>query len=218
MSGGRFSFSYSHSSMFDPSMHPPEAQYWDLRYLKGETGWNLNSLSPPLVHFIHSLPETAKNWHILFPGSGESPDPAFWYNNGFKNTFALDFSSEARKLFLDKNPTFPSQQFLCTDFFCLPPENWDLILEQTFFCALPPSLRKDYVEQMYRILKPGALLAGVWFNRHFEQNGPPYGSSVHENIDLFSLGFDIISAEPCSHSVKPRAGTEYWMIFRKIEI
>ena len=42
---------------------------------------------------------------------------------------------------------------------------YDLILEQTFFCALDPSLREKYVEKCYDLLNDDGKIAGVFFNK-----------------------------------------------------
>ena len=45
---------------------------------------------------------------------------------------------------------------------------YNLIIEQTFFCALDPSLRGSYVEKMHSLLADGGKIAGVLFDKEFE--------------------------------------------------
>jgi hypothetical protein len=49
---------------------------------------------------------------------------------------------------------------------------YDLIVEQTFFCALHPSLRNQYVQKTYTLLNTNGKLVGVLFNKYFETDGP----------------------------------------------
>ena len=67
---------------------------------------------------------------------------------------------------------------------------YDLVLEQTFFCALDPAKRKDYVEKMYELITPKGKLAGVLFDREFE-GGPPFGGRKNEYENLFKTKFKI---------------------------
>lgn len=43
-----------------------------------------------------------------------------------------------------------------------------VLMEQTFFCAINPSLRKDYVAKMHELLAPNGKLVGVLFDKEFE--------------------------------------------------
>jgi len=85
-------------------------------------------------------------------------------------------------------------------------------VEQTFFCALDPSLRKDYVAKMVELLKPGGKLVGLLFDRQFEEAGPPFGGSKAEYEELFSGKLQISTLAPCYNSIGPRAGTELFLI------
>jgi len=69
-------------------------------------------------------------------------------------------------------------QVLLGDFFNHKGE-YDLIIEQTFFCALPPTMRQKYVWKMHELLAKDGILAGLLFNRKFEVS-PPFGGSQEE--------------------------------------
>ncbi len=45
---------------------------------------------------------------------------------------------------------------------------YELVLEQTFFCAINPSLRKNYVAKMKELLLLNGKLVGVLFDWQFE--------------------------------------------------
>ena len=92
---------------------------------------------------------------------------------------------------------------------------YDFIFEQTFFCALDPSLRERYVTKMNELLKPGGQLAGVMFNRVFEEDGPPFGGTKEEYEQRFSPFFDIKKMELCYNSILPREGNELFVRLQK---
>ncbi len=91
---------------------------------------------------------------------------------------------------------------------------FDLILEQTFFCALSPALRKDYALKMHELLTPGGKLAGVLFDKDFG-GGPPFGGYAEEYRALFEPLFRIRTLAPCYNSIPPRAGTEVFILLEK---
>jgi copper chaperone CopZ len=91
---------------------------------------------------------------------------------------------------------------------------YDWIIEQTFFCALPPTMRPKYVWKMHQLLAPKGKIAGLLFNREFEE-GPPFGGNKVEYINLFSGAFTIEKMEVCANSVAPRANSELFIELEK---
>jgi SAM-dependent methyltransferase len=91
---------------------------------------------------------------------------------------------------------------------------YDLIVEQTFFCALDPSRRSDYVQQTARLLRPGGKLVGLLFDRDFG-GGPPFGGHAEEYRRLLEKKFELITLAPCYNSIAPRAATELFLIAEK---
>lgn len=187
------------------------AEYWNERYLSGSTGWDIGGPSPALMHFLErTVPKDAQ---VLIPGAGNAYEAIEAFRKGYKHIFVIDWAPEARKNFLEKYSDFPPDQYLSEDFF-EHQGHYDFILEQTFFCALDPSLRMNYVKQMHRLLKPGGMLAGLWFDWDFE-GGPPFGGHLNEYKTLFSPVFTELAAYPCAESIAPRTGREVWMEWRQ---
>jgi len=91
---------------------------------------------------------------------------------------------------------------------------YDLILEQTFFCALPPTMREKYVLKMYLLLAKKGLLVGLSFNKKFE-SGPPFGGSLTEYQKLFKNHFTFLQLDLCLNSIKPRSNSELFVEFVK---
>jgi hypothetical protein len=94
-------------------------------------------------------------------------------------------------------------------------QKFDLILEQTFFCAIPPSMRVDYVSKMNDVLHSKGKIAGLLFDFPLTQEGPPYGGSKEEYLSLFSEKFTIKTIERAHNSIKPRQNKELFFIFEK---
>jgi len=183
--------------------------YWTNRYVNKQTGWDLGEISPPLKIYIDNIRN--KNLKILIPGAGNAHEAAYLFKLGFKNTYVLDISEYPLNEFKKRNPEFPSDQLLVEDFF-LHQSNYDLIIEQTFFCAIPPYLRENYVTKMAELLNSTGKLIGLLFNTAFESEGPPFGGNINEYQNLFSSKFIIEKMEICPDSIKPRLGNELFFV------
>ena len=106
----------------------------------------------------------------------------------------------------------------------------DFISEHTFFCAIDPSARPQYVERMEVWLKPGGYLLGNFFvlserdagslpglSLTSTGEGPPFATTVSELRRLFASGFEEISLRPATTSEPDRRpGMEWIGIFRRL--
>ena len=191
-----------------------EKSFWDSRWQQQLTGWDLGEVSPPLKSYIDKLENKALK--ILIPGCGNAYEAEYLWQKGFHNTYIVEISELAVKSFLKRYPVFPENQIFIQDFFELKGQ-YDLIIEQTFFCAINPQMRKAYTEIMYELLKPGGKLAGLLFNRDFE-GGPPFGGSKEDYEKLFSTKFEINTLINAVNSVKPRENSELFFEFTKKQL
>jgi thiopurine S-methyltransferase len=180
------------------------SDYWNTRYVQNKTGWDIGYANP--IHIDYVLNNIGKSARILIPGAGSGYELSKLWEKGFTNVFAIDLSVEAKERFLFQNPSFPENQYLVGDFFELR-QKFDLILEQTFFCAIDPQLRNGYVEKTWNILNTNGKLFGVLFSANFE-GGPPFGGNIQEYEELFISKFSILKLKNCEESIFPRQGKE----------
>lgn len=187
-------------------------EYWESRYLERRTGWDLGRISPPLQSYVDQLNDPEIK--ILIPGAGNSYEAEYLFLKGFKNVYVLDFAMEPLLNLQKRIPAFPKENLIRQDFF-MHTGSYDLILEQTFFCALPVNMRSAYSEKTYELLNPGGRLVGVLFDINFLGEGPPFGGNRKEYKCYFEKHFTIEVLEPCFNSIGPRQGTELFFIFKK---
>ena len=189
-----------------------DKDYWNDRYTKGESSWDIGYVSTPLKEYIDLLDN--KNISILIPGCGNAYEAEYLLQKGFNNITLIDISTVAAEAVKEKFASYGDKlKVIRGDFFELQ-QKFDLILEQTFFCALDPSLRKNYAAKMYDLLKQDGKLAGLFFNRSFDDS-PPFGGNKEEYMNLFAPLFDILVMEKAYNSIERRMGTELFMIARK---
>lgn len=184
-----------------------DKEYWENRYREQQTGWDAGSITTPLKEYFDQLEN--KELEILIPGGGSGHEASYLHKQGFTNVHLLDVAEQPLKNFKKNHPDFPDEHLHQEDFFEHSGQ-YDLIVEQTFFCALNPVMREDYVKKMKTLLKPGGKLVGVLFNCEMNE-GPPFGGSAGEYAALFKKHFREVSIEPCYNSIPPRAGNEVFI-------
>ena len=182
--------------------------YWNNCYQNNDTGWDLGKISTPIEAYFSQLKN--KELPILIPGGGNGHEAEYLLRKGFKNVFVVDISPFAIFNIKERVPNFPINQLFNKDFFKLN-GTFDLIVEQTFFCAIDKNLRPAYAKKMAELLHLGGKLVGLLFDAPLNEEHPPYGGSPDEYVKYFEPYFDIEIMEPCYNSVGPRSGREVWI-------
>jgi len=188
-----------------------DQDYWDKQYTSNATGWDLGKVSPPIKEYVDTLKD--KNISILIPGCGNSHEAEYLLSQGFTNITLIDIAPTLVENLQKKFKNYPNIKIVLGDFFAHQGK-YDLIIEQTFFCALPPTMREKYVVEMHKILKEKGLLVGLLFDKTFE-SGPPFGGSKAEYEQLFKDYFEFEIMETCHNSIAPRANSELFIELQK---
>lgn len=197
-------------------MEPSQEQYWTERYKDQRTGWDIGYPSTPLVAYFDQL--KSKEISILIPGAGNAYEAQYLHEQGFQNVFVLDISKTPLRALKERVPTFPEAHLLHGDFFEHKGQ-YNLIIEQTFFCSFEPTIenRQSYALQMSRLVKQGGRLVGLWFNHALsEEQGRPFGGTREEYLGYLSPYFKVAVFEDCYNSIPPRMGKELFGIFEAI--
>lgn len=190
---------------------PLDQEYWDAQYKAQATGWDLGEIAPPIKSYIDTL--TNKDIAILIPGCGNSYEADYLLEKGFTNINVIDIAPTLVENLKQKFAANSNIKIILGDFF-EHQGSYDLIIEQTFFCALPPTMRQKYVWKMHQLLAENGILAGLLFNRTFEVS-PPFGGSKEEYENLFNGAFDFLKIDVAQNSIAPRANSELFFEFKK---
>lgn len=185
-------------------------KFWEERFINNDTPWDIGSPSTPIAEYLDQIQN--KEIKILIPGAGNAYEAEYAFKTGFKNVYVLDITESAINNFKTRFPEFPAENCILQDFF-EHDEKYDLIIEQTFFCALDPVLRNKYVVKMHQLLNKDGHLAGVLFNGNLNNDRPPFGGSTKEYKELFEKLFDLKIMKECYNSIKPRNGRELFINF-----
>ena len=87
--------------------------------------------------------------------------------------------------------------------------HFDLVYERTFLCALAPSRWNEHATRVASLLRPGGLLAGIFFYGE-EPDPPPHPLSAERANEIFGKDFRLRKSDPIRDSLPIFAGQEQW--------
>lgn len=194
---------------------------WQSRYESNDIPWDKGSAAPAISQVDKQLPNLlASGTKVLVPGCGLGRDAVEIAAKGCCVT-GVDIAPLAVQRATTLAPEGLDVTFLEADL--LEPKEgllsaFDVIWEHTCFCALPPALRRSYVESMWRMLRPNGCLVGVFFiNPDEEEQGPPYKASREEICAVFGSHFRIEWEQEPSVHYDGREGREWLMLFHRLD-
>jgi SAM-dependent methyltransferase len=184
-----------------------DAGYWNQRYVEGRTGWDLGGPPPALRRVIAENPLNPGGLRVLVPGAGRGHDAIAWAAAGHE-VVAVDFAplavAAARELAAARGVTM---EVIEADVFALPVSlggSFDVVWEQTCFCAIPVERRGEYARAMAAMLRPGGQLVALLWN-HGKAGGPPFDVRREDVEGVFPPLFGVERIEAVSDSAAGRA-------------
>lgn len=161
-----------------------DADIWETRYRRGDTGWDRGDVSPALYHWLDS--GVVAPCRILVPGCGRGYEVVQLTAAGF-DVLAVDIAPSAvasvRKLLEKEALRAQVTEADLLRFDLTRPV--DAIYEQTCLCALPPARWPDYERRLHAWLRPGGLLLAL-FMQTGEEGGPPFHCDIADMRRLFA--------------------------------
>ncbi|RQO32449.1 SAM-dependent methyltransferase [Taibaiella sp. KBW10] len=191
---------------------PLDKTYWNTQWENEQIGWDIGYAAPAIVAYMQQYPN--KEARILIAGCGNAYEAEALCDMGFKHITLVDIAPKAVLLLQEKFADKPEINVVLGDFFEHEGQ-YDLMIEQTFFCAIPPGKRTDYAQQARKLLSDKGKIIGLLFDRRFEQQGPPFGGCPCEYKPVFNPYFEIKTMDLCTNSIKPREHQEVFIILNK---
>lgn len=193
-----------------PKLDSATPEFWEVRYRADFTPWDAGKVPLQVQAFVA---QQTKALRTLVPGCGSGYEIACFAQAGW-DVLGVDFSSAALTRARARLGQY-AHLTACTDFFALtasPP--YEAIYERTFLCALKPSLRAEYAQQVARLLGPSGLLFG-YFYYDDKQGGPPFAITPQELDTLLVPNFERVESTPVTDSIAIFVGKERWEVWRR---
>ncbi len=178
-----------------------QREFWLERWQLNQIGFHSEDINPYLPRFWPDF-KLAADSRVLVPLCGKSKD-MLWLKNQGHAVAGVELSPLAVEAFFAENrlkvnktsqaPFTVSQaeaiRLYCGDFFDLRPaqlDGIDAVFDRAALVALPPALRKNYVNQLRSLLKPGVKILLVAFDYdQDEMPGPPFCVPAQEIEALY---------------------------------
>lgn len=190
---------------------------WEARYREADTPWDLGDAAPALRAALDADLIPAGRW--LVPGCGRGQDAVALARTGRAVT-ALDVAplamADCVKLAAASGAALETVVGDALAFAPDPAARYDGVWEHTFLCALEPSDRPGWAKAVARWLRPGGMLAGLFY-AHGREGGPPFHTDPDEVRRLLARDFEEVEFSVTPHSPERRIGTEWFGRFRRRE-
>jgi SAM-dependent methyltransferase len=188
--------------------------FWEQRYQRQQTPWNICQPAPPLVSFYQQNASMMSVGNMIVVGCGHGHDAAYFAYKGFDVT-GLDFVPEA---LLHAEARYGQQvKWVEGNLFQLPEHlihQFDYVVEHTCFCAIHPEDRQQYAHAVSTLLKPQGVFLGLFW-AFVDPDGPPWPSHEDELKSLFDPYFQIETLSRPQNSIQSRLNQELLGFFRK---
>ncbi len=184
-----------------------ELSYWQSRWEKGNTGWHMQKVYPPLIRYRDTL-AIYKGASVLVPLCGKSLDLQ-WFMEQECEVTGVDISEQAARSFFEKQgleftigqkndfTIYRSDrlQFWVGDFLKLKPsyiDTPDLIYDKAALIALPPDRRRTYASHLQDFTgEQTQIFLNAFEYDQTEMTGPPFAVHSREVESLFGDRFTI---------------------------
>ncbi|PAU95144.1 hypothetical protein CK503_02795 [Aliifodinibius salipaludis] len=185
-----------------------EISYWQSRWRKGNTGWHMDTVYPPLPTLWSRL-GIKSDARVLVPLCGKSLD-LLWLAKHSETVTGVDVSPKAlHQVMQQHNEPFvqdsshgftiyrsDSLELWEGDFVKLPVTQippQDLIYDKASIIALPPEQRPHHAKKIIDLCNTDTqILIQTFEYNQSEMNGPPFSVDEQELQKLFGNQFELV--------------------------
>ena len=193
--------------------------FWQALYDTNDTRFDLRGPSTPFTDWLDAA--QPRPGRAIVPGCGRGHDVVELARRGWE-AIGVDFAPTAiadGRIGALVAGVAERARFVEEDVFGLGPQHdqsFDLLFEQTCYCAIEAHRRDEYARLAARLVKPGGVLAFVVFPVDGRTGGPPFNIGVDEVPLRFAASFDLVSIGPPPRASAPaRTGKELFAVFRR---
>lgn len=203
-------------------MNDDNSRTWEDHWAQGHIPWDAGRASPSLDGFLtdHVVPEGGR---ALVAGCGSGYDVFRLAQAGYTAT-GVDVAPSVTARFesarKESGLSADRAQLVVRDFFGLSPDDlggtFELIWDYTFYCAIDPSQRDAWRDQMARLLSPDGKLLMLLFPvvpGKSPEDGPPYPLDPLEVTRQLSPKFNRVRLEQAALTHPGREGKEWFSLW-----
>ncbi|HSP20089.1 MAG TPA: methyltransferase domain-containing protein [Myxococcaceae bacterium] len=192
-----------------PQTEPYGADFWSALYRSGDTRFDKGRVAPPIARMARA--GDIPRGRVLVPGGGRGHDALALAQLGFAVT-VVDIAPEACEAAVSAAraldvPLEVRCEDVLVETLAARRGTFDAIVEHTFFCAIDPSRRPEYVDACAELLRPGGVLTGLFFVLG-RPGGPPFDVTEPEIRGLFGPRFALERLRLAADSFPERLGRE----------
>lgn len=184
-----------------------EPQHWLDRWEQNQIGFHQDEINQHLLQFWAGL-GIPKGSRVFVPLCGKTKDMIWLRDQGY-DVVAIELSPIAVRDFFSENQIEPQQgheagldyceteglKVFCGDFFALQESHLtgaDVVYDRASLIALPPEMRKAYVEKLQEFLpEPIETLLITMDYPQQEMSGPPFSVAPDEVSRLYQGSYEI---------------------------
>jgi len=170
-------------------MAGPSVDFWQERFERNETPWDRGRVSPQLLHWLEQgLIGPAHR--IAVPGCGSGHEVLALAQAGCQVT-GIDYAEGALKLCRQRledaglGDADPVELVQADVLSWQPAAPFDIVYDQTCWCALHPDHWRDWADQLYAWVRPGGTLGLMAMQAQRDSategviEGPPYHLDIN---------------------------------------
>ncbi|KIJ95291.1 hypothetical protein K443DRAFT_683129 [Laccaria amethystina LaAM-08-1] len=199
---------------------------WDLAWRENVTPWDAGDVQPSLKEAVESSGiEFPREGRALVPGCGSGYDVFYFASVLGYDSLGLDGAQTAFDVANKLRELQPASlasktEFRIEDFFKFKvsdEERFDIVLDHTFFVAIPPYLRISWGRQMAALVKPGGyLITLVYPIDEFIESGPPYFVRPEHYLEPLGSDFVKVLDKIPEKSSPNHVGRERLVVWRRV--
>lgn len=231
-----------------PTQDTKDPSFWTNKWEINQTPWDLSKPHNFLNHLINNkniffhIPnendsssikelqqelekETENIKYALVPGCGSGYDcECISRLENVQQVIGVDLSPIAMDKASKNYKDLVEQgklNFLATDFFKLHEkygQHFDFVWDYTFLCAIDPSMRLKWSEEMAKLVRPGKYLLVLAFPIYpykEDTTTPPFHVKLEDVEKLLSNEFTLVHQEFIPEEYAVRKGFEHYMLWKK---
>ncbi len=190
---------------------------WAQRYRDENTPWDRGHAHGELAARLArgELQPPTPGARAYVPGCGRGYDAVALAEAGWRVT-AVDIVGDLEQLLRSQLEPLGGE-FLMGDATVAPREDFELVWEHTFLCALRPDQREAWAHMVRTALVPGGRFAALIFpaDKPVSEGGPPWGYDAERLQGWLGDELELLESAPVDPALEARNWAQAYALFHR---